>query len=182
MFFYGSAGDSPDMIRVKGICWDCKWFPIIFTATGRTLAHTHTSLKTGTMNRNLDVLDRVAPKADRLQGWQVRFTLTLVADSDVLVSDGAAELKKIPSGFCSLFDKTVSFSPLLTIAKTKFRHDADILWLCYDDDSSQIKNKSYLRYQPGKGGEKSLHRCVLAVCWSWPISIIYWYCDTIKLF
>lgn len=22
MFFYGTAGDSPDVIRVKGICWD----------------------------------------------------------------------------------------------------------------------------------------------------------------
>lgn len=59
-------GDCLD--RVKGICWDCKWFSISSTATG----HTETSNKSGAMNRNPDVLVKVAPKAEGLQGWQVR--------------------------------------------------------------------------------------------------------------
>lgn len=84
-----TAGDSPDVL-VKGIGLDCKWFPIILTATGHILvcarAHIHTQTKTGTMNRNLDVLVRVAPKADRLQGWQVRFTPTPTSDGAALGS------------------------------------------------------------------------------------------------
>lgn len=76
----------------------------------RPHAGTHTNLKTGAMNRNLDVLDRVAPKADRLQGWQVRFTLILVADSDVLVPDGAAQSsKRFLQAFAAFLTKLSDF-------------------------------------------------------------------------
>lgn len=45
----------------------------------------------------------------------------------------------------------------------------------------QIKNKSFSSYQPGKG-TKSLHCCVLAVCWSCNISNSCRCCDATILF
>lgn len=74
-------GDCLD--RVKGICWDCKWFSISSTATGRT----ETSNKSGAMNRNPDVLVRVAPKAEGLQGRRLDFSLVV----DSRVADWAAQ-------------------------------------------------------------------------------------------